>query len=62
MIDWEIVAKSNGMTLDEFEHEIFIVAATLGALRIDGSGNDIKAVRFKTSDKNGGIVVMVSRD
>ena len=44
MIDWESIAKSNGLSPDEFTKEILSIAACVGTMGIDRQRNDIKRI------------------
>lgn len=62
MIDWESLAKSNGLTPAEFEREILTVAACIGAVRLDnGDAGEADTLKFTCSDKIGKIAVYVRR-
>lgn len=62
MIDWQQFAKINGMSPDEFEKEIFLVAAALGAKKIDESnGDSLDLLKFKCTDSVGNIEIYVRR-
>ena len=60
MIDWEKIAKFNGLSPDEFKKEIFTVAACLGAMDLDarGAGSD-EAMKFSTTGETGAIELYV---
>ena len=59
MIDWELIAKQNGLTPEEFQNEIFTVAAVVGAMAIDNDGADM--IKFTTSDQVSKLVLTVQR-
>ena len=59
MIDWQEVAKQNGLTPKEFTKEILTVAAVVGAMEIDGSNSD--ALKFTVSDDVGDVQILISR-
>ena len=40
MIDWAEFAEKNGLTIDEFREEIFILCATLGNMMLDYSNSE----------------------
>lgn len=62
MIDWEEVARINGLTPQEFEKEILTVAACLGVIRIDnGEAGDSDTLKFTCSDQISPIAVYVKR-
>lgn len=62
MIDWEQVARVNGLTPKEFEKEILTVAACIGAMRIDnGDSGEADTLKFTCSDQVSQIVVYVKR-
>lgn len=62
MIDWEQVARINGLTPQEFEKEILTVAACLGAMRLDnGDAGEAETLKFTCSDKVSKIAVYVKR-
>lgn len=62
MIDWEKVARINGLTPKEFEKEILTVAACLGAMRIDnGDAGEADTLKFTCSDQVSPIAVYVKR-
>lgn len=62
MIDWEQVARVNGLTPKEFEKEILTVAACLGAMRIDnGDAGEADTLKFTCSDQISKIAVYVKR-
>ena len=60
MIDWREVAKSNGLTNEEFEKEVFTVAACLGAISLDSQkiGDSLK---FTCSDEVGPLELWIRR-
>lgn len=62
MIDWEQVARVNGLTPKEFEKEILTVAACLGAMRIDnGNAGEADTLKFTCSDHVSQIAVYIKR-
>lgn len=62
MIDWKQVAIMNGLTPQEFEKEILIVAACLGAMRIDnGDAGEADTLKFTCRDQVSQIAVYVKR-
>ena len=62
MIDWEGVAKSNGLTPEEFKKDVFMTAAALGPKSID-ENNDHKGgvLKFTCSDGSSDIVMYIER-
>jgi hypothetical protein len=60
MIDWRKVAKSNGLTNEEFEKEIFTVAACLGAITLD-SQKEGDCLKFSCSDDVGRLELYIKR-
>jgi len=58
-IDWEEVARINGLSQEEFAKEIFMAAAALGAMELDT--NKSKALRFTSSDEKGPLYLEISR-
>jgi hypothetical protein len=40
MIDWAEFAEKNGLTIDEFREEIFILCAALGNMMLDYSNSE----------------------
>jgi hypothetical protein len=62
MIDWEQVARVNGLTQQEFEKEILTVAACLGVMRIDnGDAGEADTLKFTCNDQVSEIAVYVKR-
>ena len=62
MIDWEQVARVNGLMPKEFEKEILTVAACLGAMRIDNrDAGEADTLKFTCSDQVSQIAVYVKR-
>ena len=61
MIDWESIAKSNGLSPEEFTREILTIAACVGTMGIDRQSNDITELKFTCSDEVGKIEVTVKR-
>tara|TARA_R110002126_G_C10364965_1_gene492890 strand:- start:207 stop:401 length:195 start_codon:yes stop_codon:yes gene_type:complete len=61
MIDWESIAKSNGLSPEEFTREILTIAACVGTMGIDQQGDDITVLKFTCSDEIGKIEVTVKR-
>lgn len=61
MIDWENLAKLNGLTNEQFEKEVFMAAAALGAKRIDERRTAGEALKFTCSDEIGTICLLVKR-
>lgn len=62
MIDWEYVAKINGLSQKDFEKEILTAAACLGAIRLDnGDAGECDTLKFTCSDNVGKIAVYVRR-
>ena len=60
MIEWSKFAKLNNMTPDEFNKEILITAACVGAKMIDDKG-DGNHVKLSCEDDTGKIEVWVRR-
>ncbi len=61
MIDWEKVAKQNGLTLEEFLVEILTVASVVGAMAIDGCDGEQDCLNFACEDQKGDIELTVRR-
>ena len=61
MIDWENIAKANGLTNEEFEKEVLMVAAALGVKRIDERRIVGETLKFTCADEVGGICLLVKR-
>jgi len=58
-IDWKAFAKLNNMTPEEFEHEIFLVAVSLGSMKIDNDEAD--TLEFTCSDEIGELKMYIRR-
>ena len=62
MIDWEQIAKINGLSPEEFRKEIFTVAACVGAMQLDEQETDNRTMlKFSCSDDVGKIEVLIRR-
>ena len=62
MIDWEQIAKMNGLSPEEFRKEIFTVAACVGAMQLDEQETDNRTMlKFSCSDDVGKIEVIIRR-
>ena len=61
MVDWESIAKSNGLSPDEFTKEILSIAAVVGSISIDRQVGDMTELKFTCSDEVGKIEVTVKR-
>jgi hypothetical protein len=62
MVNWEQIAKLNGLTPKEFEKEIFTCAACVGAMQLDKtSHSEFNALKFTCSDEVGKIEVLIRR-
>ena len=62
MIDWEQIAKMNGLSPEEFRKEIFTVAACVGAMQLDEQETDNRTMlKFSCSDDVGKIEVLIRR-
>lgn len=61
MIDWTSIAKSNGMSPEEFTKEILTIAAVVGVMGIDSQSGDITELRFTCNDEIGKVEVTVKR-
>ena len=62
MIDWDGVAKNNGLTPKEFQKDIFMAAAALGAKSIDETdGHKGNVLKFSSSDGSSDIVMFIKR-
>lgn len=61
MIDWESIAKSNGLSPEEFTREILTIAACVGTMGIDQLGDDITELKFTCNDQIGKVEVTVKR-
>lgn len=59
MINWEQIAKQNGLTPEEFTKEILTCAAVVGAIDIDKNKSDL--IRFTCSDQESEIVLTIHR-
>ena len=59
MINWEQIAKQNGLTPEEFTKEILTCAAVVGAIDIDKNKSDL--IRFTCSDEESEIVLTIHR-
>lgn len=59
-IDWEKVAAQNGLKPAEFEEEILMVAACMGAMRLDAH-KDTDALKFTCGDDVGPIELIIRR-
>ena len=58
-INWKEVADLNGLSAEEFQHEIFTVAACLGVMKIDKDEAD--TLKFTCSDSVGKIELYIKR-
>jgi hypothetical protein len=58
MINWEEIAKQNGLTPEEFTKEILTCAAAVGAIGLDDDHNMLK---FTCSDGEGLLELTVRR-
>ena len=45
MINWQEIAQQNGLSIDEFEKEIYSIAACMAAMSLDKQ-DDADAMRF----------------
>jgi hypothetical protein len=61
MINWSDIAKSNGLSPEEFTKEILTVAACVGVVGIDQQCEDKAELRFTCSDESGKIEVLIKR-
>lgn len=62
MINWEEVARSNGLTIEEFKKEVFSCAACIGAMVLDEKdSSDVDTLRFTCSDDVGKIELLIKR-
>lgn len=59
MINWEQIAKQNGLTPEEFTKEILACAAVVGVMKADSEYS--QAIKFTCSDEVGEIEVTVKR-
>jgi hypothetical protein len=59
-IDWAAVAKNNGLSPDEFAKEIYMAAATIGAMTLDKQKHN-GAVKFTGKDEVGTIELWIKR-
>lgn len=59
-IDWEKVAKSNGLSTDEFTKELFLSACSIGMMLIDDRKEE-NMLKFKCEDSVGEIILTVRR-
>ena len=60
MIDWQQIAKQNGLSREDLEKEILTACSVMGVMRIDEQ-NDFDALRFTCSDEVGKILLEVRR-
>ena len=60
MIDWEKIAKSNGLTNKEFCKEVFQTACCLGVMSLDNRDDD-GCLKFTCSDKKSEIEMFIRR-
>lgn len=60
MIDWQEVAQQNSLSIDEFEKEIYSIAACMAAMSLDKQ-DDADAMRFTCSDNVGRLELIVRR-
>ena len=60
MIDWQQMAKNNGMSPEEFKIEIYTVACALGAMELDNQ-EDGTIVKFTSSDEIGQLELYIKR-
>lgn len=60
MIDWQKVAEQNGLSVKEFESEIYTIAACIAANSIDKQkGGD--AIKFTCSDDVSKLEMIIKR-
>jgi hypothetical protein len=52
MINWQEIAQQNDLSIDEFEKEIYSVAACIAAMQLDKKPN-VDSMRFTCSDEVG---------
>lgn len=60
MIDWREVAQQNGLSIEEFEKEIYSVAACIAAMHLDKKPN-VDSMRFTCSDEVGSLELIARR-
>ena len=60
MIDWQEVAEQNNLSIDEFEKEIYSVAACIAATQLDKQ-DKADIMRFTCSDDIGKLELTVKR-
>ena len=60
MINWQEIAQQNGLSIDEFEKEIYSVAACIAAMQLDKKPN-VDSMRFTCSDEVGKLELIVRR-
>ena len=60
MINWQEIAQQNGLSIDEFEKEIYSVAAYIAAIRLEEKPN-VDSMRFTCSDNVGRLELIVRR-
>ena len=59
MIDWREVAQQNSLSIDEFEKEIYSIAACMAAMSLDKE--DEAEMWFTCSDNVGKLELIVRR-
>ena len=60
MINWEQMAKDNGMSPEEFKLEIYTVACALGAMELDNQEDGLM-LKFTSLDENGPLELYIKR-
>ena len=61
MIDWRKTAEQNGISVEQFEKEMFTVACAMATMRIDRDGQEGECFKFSCGDQVGKIELYVRR-
>ena len=59
MIDWQKVARQNGLTPEEFTKEILKVAAAVGEIELERTKSEL--LRFTASDDKSTVQILIKR-